>query len=195
MPWVARRGPRQLRRRVHRADARGVARVPSGSAPRVGQRPARPRCGAALSRRSSRRLRLRRAADEGVGATHPGGGTVTIMGRGPLPEEVLHRIDQLLPDPGLRFDQILSLRPAAISIAFHPESGNPIASVCAAICRTHKFCPCCYTRCMRRNKAVRGKSSCGTAAIRAQISLRDGIAQTSRSYVENLAGASAAASK
>ena len=53
-----------------------------------------------------------------------------MMGRGVLPEEVLHRIDHLLPDPGLRFDQILSLSPDGISVVFHPESHIPVASVC-----------------------------------------------------------------
>lgn len=52
------------------------------------------------------------------------------MGRGALSVEVLDRINGLLPDPGPRFDQIHSLSPDMISIAFHPESDVPVAAVC-----------------------------------------------------------------
>jgi len=52
------------------------------------------------------------------------------MGRGELSAEVLDRINNLLPDLGPRFDEILSLSPDMISVAFHPESDVPVAAVC-----------------------------------------------------------------
>ena len=59
-----RRYPCQLRRRVRRTDTRGAARVPARSAAGAGHGPPRPGRGSALSRRPSRRARLRRAPDE-----------------------------------------------------------------------------------------------------------------------------------
>jgi hypothetical protein len=73
-----------LRQRVHREDARGAARVPGGSAPRLGQRPTRPRCSATLSRWPSRRARLRRAPDEEARAGQLCAGDLPCQARLPL---------------------------------------------------------------------------------------------------------------
>jgi hypothetical protein len=52
------------------------------------------------------------------------------MARGDLSPAVQARIDQLVPDPMSRSDAILSLMPDGISVAFHPDSDIPVASVC-----------------------------------------------------------------
>ena len=52
------------------------------------------------------------------------------MGRGELAADVLDRTNGLLPDLEPRFDQILSLSPDMISVAFHPESDIPVAAIC-----------------------------------------------------------------
>jgi hypothetical protein len=52
------------------------------------------------------------------------------MARGDLTPAMQARIDALLPDPWMRSDDILSLSPDMIAIAFDPESDIPVASVC-----------------------------------------------------------------
>lgn len=52
------------------------------------------------------------------------------MARGDLSPEALSQIDRLLPDLGPRFEQIISLSPGILSVAFSPETDIPVASVC-----------------------------------------------------------------
>lgn len=52
------------------------------------------------------------------------------MARGDLSPALQAGIDALLPDPMARGDDILSLSPDSISVAFDPESDIPVASVC-----------------------------------------------------------------
>jgi hypothetical protein len=52
------------------------------------------------------------------------------MARGDLSLAIQARIDALLPDPMARGDDIISLSPDMISVAFDPDSDIPIASVC-----------------------------------------------------------------